>query len=277
MKISTRKNKEKKATRKGFIYLILALVSCIGLFTFIISNKPLKLDNKNCPQSGIEAKTVVLIDTSDPLTDIQRLKFNGPNGSLLKQFEDSSKNKIINELGLGKNHQLSVWVMNDLNNPPINKGRICNPGSINSGSFIEDAQKGALIRKAEFKKFRAILNNLFPKNLGDMNAKKSPILYSINYIITSEFGEIRKEYNSNKPNRLIIVSDMIENGKIVSHFKELPKNIELNNINLDQIVVIIKSLKRDQYKKIQINSHKLWWLNYFKKAGAYAVNWNDWY
>ena len=87
-----------------------------------------------------------MLDTSDPLTDIQILKLNGNSGSLLKQFEDTSTSSIINELGLGEQHQLSVWSMNEINEKPTNLGRICNPGQVDSGDFFKDAQTGRLIK-----------------------------------------------------------------------------------------------------------------------------------
>lgn len=271
-----RKREKKKATKKGVILITASLSFAIILFIFIALNEKVKLDKNNCPIKGIEAKTVVLLDTSDPLTDIQILKLNGKSGSLLKQFEDTSTSSIINELGLGEQHQLSVWSMNEINKKPTNLGRICNPGQVDSGDFFKDAQTGRLIKLANFEKFKEFITNLFPKNLDKMSKKNSPIIYSLNYISTYEFGEKRKLFTKEKPNRIVIISDMIENGKKISHFQVLPKISDVKKINLKNLIIHVRNLKKDQYKKIQTKDHRLWWIKFFNKSDASAIGWKNW-
>ena len=60
-----RKREKKKATKKGVILITASLSFAIILFIFIALNEKVKLDKNNCPIKGIEAKTVVLLDTSD--------------------------------------------------------------------------------------------------------------------------------------------------------------------------------------------------------------------
>ena len=276
MVVNIRQDREKKAKKRGIYLIIISVVLIITLLTFILLTEKEQLDNNNCPRNGAEAKTIVIIDTSDPLTDIQALKLNGKTGSLLSQFQDTSTSSIINELGLGRQHQLSVWTMSALGKKPKNHGRICNPGEVDSGEFFKDMQTGKLIRLANYEKFKNFITNLFPKDLSKMKQENSPILYTLNYVLTYEFGQKRAEFNKNKPNRVILISDMLENGSKISHFRNLPNINKIDKIDLKQLVVHIRYLKRDQYSKVQNINHKKWWIDYFKQSKAVAIGWKDW-
>jgi hypothetical protein len=276
MVLNLQKNKKEAAKKKGILLIIISVVMISLLFTYIIFSEKEKLDNFNCPRTGPEAKTVVIIDTSDPLTDIQTLKLNGKTGSLLSQFQNTSTSAIINELGLGRQHQLSVWTMSDLGKNPVNLGKICNPGEVESGDFFKDAQTGRLIRLANYEIFKKFITNLFPKNLNQMKQEKSPIIYTMDYILTYEFGQKRKPFSKEKPNRIILISDMLENGRKISHFRGLPTLSKIDKINLKELVIHVKYLKRDQYSKLQNNEHKKWWINYFNTSNATAIGWKNW-
>ena len=71
MVLNLQKNKKEAAKKKGILLIIISVVMVSLLLTYIIFSEKEKLDNFNCPRTGPEAKTVVIIDTSDPLTDIQ--------------------------------------------------------------------------------------------------------------------------------------------------------------------------------------------------------------
>jgi hypothetical protein len=276
MAVNFRKNRKEQATKKGVLLIVVSVIMILILFTFILQSEKEQLDNSNCPRSGAEAKTIVIIDTSDPLTDIQALKLNGETGSLLSQFRDTSSSSIINELGLGRQHQLSVWTMSALGKKPQNHGRICNPGEVESGDFFKDMQTGKLIRLANYEVFKKFITNLFPKDLSKMKQEKSPIIYTMDYVLTYEFGQKRKMFDKEKPNRIIIISDMLENGKKISHFRGLTSTKNIDKINLKELVIHVKYLKRDQYSKLQNLKHKKWWINYFQLSNATAIGWENW-
>jgi len=276
MAVNFRKNRKEQATKKGVLLIVVSVIMILILFTFILLSEKEQLDNSNCPRSGAEAKTIVIIDTSDPLTDIQALKLNGETGSLLSQFQNTSTSAIINELGLGRQHQLSVWTMSDLGKKPQNLGRICNPGEVESGDFFKDMQTGKLIRLANYEVFKKFITNLFPQDLTEMKQEKSPIIYTMDYVLTYEFGQKRKMFDKEKPNRIILISDMLENGKKVSHFTGLTSTKNIDKINLKELVIHVKYLKRDQYSKLQNLKHKKWWINYFQLSNATAIGWENW-
>ena len=68
----------------------------------------------------------------------------------------------------------------------------------------------------------------------------------------------------------------IENGKKVSHFTGLTSTKNIDKINLKELVIHVKYLKRDQYSKLQNLKHKKWWINYFQLSNATAIGWENW-
>ena len=247
-RLQAQKEKEQKAKNKGLLIIGLSSLVILFIFAGIMFLQPEKLDDNGCPESGVEAKTIVLLDVSDPLNSFQKASLSDGDNSLLVSFEKVSNDSIERGLGIGKSHQLSVWVMNEKGSPPSLKGKLCSPGSRDTETLRDTLSKGKTWRDLTYDEYRDNILDLFPKDLDSNRKDSSPILQSIKYVINYEHGEVRNEFQKSKPNRLIIISDMLENGEKYSHFKNLPKFDIVEKLNLNGIIVRIKYLKNINIK-----------------------------
>ena len=69
---------------------------------------------------------------------------------------------------------------------------------------------------------------------------------------------------------------MLENGEKYSHFKNLPKFDIEEKLNLNGIIVRIKYLKNNSYKKFQTEKHLNWWVDFFNYSNAVGITIDQW-
>ena len=168
-KLSSKKERQQKAKNKAIKIIASALIAISIIIISMFGFQAEELDENGCPQSGIEAKTIVLMDISDPLNDYQKASLSEGSENLLLSLEDTSNDSIERGLGIGKSHQLSVWVMNEKGKAPSLKGQICSPGSRNTESFKDKLSTAKIWRDLSYEEYKETIVGLFPENLDNNN------------------------------------------------------------------------------------------------------------
>lgn len=260
-----RSRRKKKDDLIGYVLIFLSIIILSAIFYFFMqSQSKIKAIDKNtlCPEGGPVAKTVVLIDLSDPYPQIVR--------DQMLRFLKDIKNSTM------KHEQLQVYVMTTANEISVNKKvDICNPGS--GEDVSEWTSNPRMIKKKWKESFSEPINDVFRESLKSGDSDISPILESIKSI--SVYSLIGID-NNDIPKKLIIFSDMIQNSSAYSQYKsnETYKNFIVTRkgrkslVDLNGSHVSIYYVRRGKYAVIQGKNHISFWRDWIMGSSGVLEN-----
>ncbi|MGN8117110.1 hypothetical protein [Labrys sp. 22185] len=185
----------------GGLLLLAAAAVAIGFAYLKLTAKvPPKLDAELCPVDGPTSMTIVLLDASDALPPIGRQQ-------LATELTDLAE--ATPEYGL-----FELRVLEPNASGGAVKFRACNPGD---GSSV-DALTGnkELARRKWTQGFKQPLERALAADLAGVPSDNSPIMATIQAIAVERFTGARSD---NVAKKLVIVSDMIENGRDYSQYR----------------------------------------------------------
>ena len=242
------------------------------LIAFIIM-KPEPINSADfCPDSGPKGTTALLIDLSDPLSPSQEQKLINELNYLTETSEARQSSY------LEKHAKLTTYFTNDTE-IPTNIFSYCNPGSNSQLSSFDKMNEHKILYLKKWNKFSSETMEKIKLNIkGDQSTNTSPIIESLAFIREREFAPsdiVRKDKNSNK---IIIVSDLIQNSKLYNQYKQdidTKLIFDKKPISLHGIEIYIFFITSEKYKNIQTDQFKLWWRKYFNKgiSGAEDGRW----
>lgn len=239
----------------GFI-IMLAIV--IGLVYFQFTNsKKSKLDDRLCPiNSAIAGHYVIVIDQTDPYTNMQKESFKVRVQQLIRHVP--------------QNYLVSLYTFNSQINDHISPViDLCNPG--NGDDLSEFTDNVNRIKKRYSDNFLIPMEQTIDQIETSMEDNNSPIFEALQLVNLYTF--IKDPNNIEK--KLIIVSDLIHNTKDISMYKM--NNINFNNfkksflfqkLKTDLSGVHIKVLLLNRRPDIQNLNLINFWEQYFLSVGA---------
>ena len=258
---------KRREDRQGYLVIAALVVIVVGagsyLYFFAPTTRPLD-PVTNCPTDGKPPAqiTVVLLDTTDPLSAIQNREVfnkvtpeadNAPRYAEIKLFAvEPAGNAILRPLAT-----------------------VCNPGNGEElNKFWASPRVMAQIAQRWREHFIAPLNVELKSLMTAPSANTSPILESIQNVSASVFDAPAFKQ---VPKQLIIVSDMVQNtpgfsqyrqSETFDQFKHTPYYLTVRP-NLDGVNVTILYLRRADVFRIQGRTQHLdFWRDYFTDAGA---------
>lgn len=266
----TKRTRQRRAEgAAGFlptIITVLAILACLGAgaaytwFRFAVEVPPILRTDTLCPEDGPRAITIVLIDASDALPSLARTQ-------LVTFLQD-----VVNGLPPYALFELRVL------DPATEGGQIifakCNPG--NGSNLSQITANPAYVRKRWNEGFRQPLQAALDSGSAPAAAKSSPIMETIQQIAVQRFDGAKV---ANLPKHLILISDMIQNSKTYSQYKQPSTFAAYKNspaskalwTNLHSADVTIRYILRDTIK-INTGQHLEFWLNWFLSSGAKTVD-----
>ncbi len=219
-----------------------------------------------CPASGSEQRTILLIDTTDPLTLVAQEKLK----NLLKGFL-SPKNKYY----LQPAHELIAYRLT----PQVgNMGkpiRVCNPGNPKDRTWTDDLTSGVIDARRKWRHFEQQIRRVLPRINEQVEGERSPLLESIALITARHVPSLGAE-KQRKPTRLILFSDMLQHSERLSHYESLPKMktfkalvgyAEMNS-DLRSVDVWLFYVRRTGLEHIQTPKHYYWWTQAIELFGG---------
>lgn len=253
-----RRSSLKKRREDRIGYLVSGGVICIFLaslfFYFKVSNSEVEIDkNTLCEKNRDYNKHVILLDITDKYSFIQT------NDIKLKVEQ------IIKELQKGE--QLKVYFLTDIISEQLKPAiSVCNPGRGDSESYIYS--NPTLIKRKWKEKFYIPLSNTINKISNNQSYSRSPLMEMIQIINILEF-------KSNVKNKKItIISDLIQNSKSFSFFKDnvqtFFKSPYFNKVrtNMSGLDVEIFLTRRDKLEYLQNKNYLEFWGSYIHNQGA---------
>jgi hypothetical protein len=224
------------------------------------------LDDENCPRSGPTAVHIIMIDRSDPITGQQAQ-------SIRQQVE-----KLKNEARFGQRFDVYTFE-GDSKNEMQPLTRVCAPGRPeDANELIENPE---LVRRRYQERFSNVLDQEVGTLLRVSTLPNSPIIESLRAAAITSFGPFSM---GSVPFQVTMVSDMVQNTALTSHFKSEPNFSQLAKSpawsalqpNLKGAEVDILYLLRPEAKRgsvmIQNRGHQLFWEQLIAASGGRPNN-----
>ena len=209
-----------------------------------------------CPKNGEYARTAILIDGTDSLSDGQIKSVLEETGALRGRLE------LYEWTG--------VFVLGEDNlTLPRPEIAICNPGNENTANPIYQNPRD--IRRRFDRKFARPLQNAVAGLSALPPGNTSPILEMIRAVA------LDRDFDSSQKRRLIIISDMLQNVPQYSHYQDgadftawqkTTYAREFLQLSLTGVEVEIWYIKRADWRELQTRRHVDFWEKYFAAAGA---------
>lgn len=238
------------------IALLAAGSLTVGSITFALINR-LDVDPETfCPLDGDYPRTAILIDASDTLSERQGEE---AVASIRDLFEGE----------LEQHEWVGIYVVSEdetvLTKP---SAFICNPGGRDSANPL---YQNPTEFERRYEEFFYRLETEISGVVGAPAQESSPILEMVTAVAESD------EF-SRRPNRLLIVSDMLHNTREYSQFRESLDFGEwrdrfrgqdyLGPSLLRGIDVQVVYVKRESYAGLQTRRHVKFWEDYFRSVGG---------
>lgn len=242
--------------------------------SFILFGCGTEIDPRTlCPTSGAISKTVLILDMSDPLEPHQLTALGRFTNSLLGDNDSSDGEQTRSENYVPKGHMLVVYQLATAHTLPSERFRMCNPGSPDDRTAMAGFTEGEVSVMVRWSQFSREIREAVPSEPSSASQSRSPIIETIRYVRNKEFSgvvDLTKQLNK-RPPTIFIVSDLLQNSDILSHYdglpivKNLPQSLALNLSGIDIGVRYLRS-RRDGH--LQTGEHFAWWREFFAEAGA---------
>lgn len=250
-----------RTAKLAVLWLVIALVlGAFGASAYVMLNRP--PDAVALCESGtrIEVSAVVLVDTTDALSEIQRRRVR----AAIEVERDR----------LPRGAKLTIVTINEADpSQPIEVVTACNPGKAADANplFVTTSQ----VDKRWSVAFGGPVESAIARASKGPEAASSPIIATVAALTTRPDFDARVGER-----RLIIISDMLEHQKggysqmAGGDFWKAYKTSSLYRLvalDLKGITVGIDYLVRPQYAGVQGTSHRRFWHRLFMEAGAAEV------
>ncbi len=258
------RTKTRASSRLRAIALIGAIcLALAGVGAAAVVSKAPRLDSATlCPTDRrIEVSTLILVDTTDPLSRIQAQR-------LIAAVRDARD-------ALPAHARLTILFV-DAENPydPREILALCNPGSPRDiNPFTQTATR---IERRWREAFETPIENAIGALLRAPTARRSPIMESI------AAATARPDFDARiSQRRLLIVSDLIQHEP--GGYTHYQPNFRWERFaqsrlsqsaqgNLAGARVDVEYLRRPNDARIQTDAHRTFWLQWFQNAGAMSIN-----
>jgi hypothetical protein len=214
-----------------------------------------------CERGGLPvASTVIMVDTSDELNDVQRKRVKATVGTERDRLPRGGRLTV-----LGLNPE-KPW-------EPLEIVSACNPGT------AADANPIFVTRSRTDKQWSAAFGA--PIEAAIIRANSGPASPNSPIIATIAAALTRPDFDSRTPNRrLILISDMLEHqngaysqlkgGDLWRSYQSSPPG-KRTVLDLRGTEVAIDYLARPQYAAVQGTRHREFWRRLFAESGATGV------
>jgi hypothetical protein len=208
-KTGVEKQAESRKRRAMLIVIGIALATAAGGGWFIKERADrLAIDEHLCPPQP-ESFLAVLVDVTDPMSLPQRQDLRNK----LEELKDS----------VGRYGKIVIFKVDasreQLLSPVL---EVCNPGSASDVSGISADPKA--IQKTYQEKYQAPVDRAFQQLMVASGSEASPILQSIQSVALTELKEPQAR---DKPQKLIVISDLLQNTKGLSFYGRRPSAEEV--------------------------------------------------
>ena len=228
-------------------------------------------DDRLCPKvAGPVGATVLLLDTSDPLTPKHRAELERLAGQI------ASAN--VGRMGIAPQELLAVYELTQDPGAPKQLIEVCRPlTSPTDRTWRDDIHQGRRFAERDWERFEDALTNAFPERESEPQTT-SPLLETIAVLaarhVPGKRGDERFRVH------LVVFSDLLQHTSRFSHYGPYPDAEEMHSsardllTDLTGVRVSLFRLERPKYSKWQTEHHYYWWTELIQEQGG-QIEWQD--
>jgi len=267
-----RKAEAKKHRQEMMLPLAAGALLLFGVVAFYFAGTPNpETDDRLCPKAdGPVGATVMLLDTSDPLTPKHRAELERLAGQIAS--EDGGP------MGVAPQELLAVYELTQDPGAPNQLIEVCRPlkGPKNR-SWRDDIHQGRRFFERDWKRFEDALADAFPQNEGE-SQPTSPLLETI-AILAARHAPGKRGDERFKVH-LVVFSDLLQHSSRFSHYGPYPDPKDMRRhardllTDLTGVRVSLFRLERAKYAKWQSKDHYYWWTELIRELGG-QIEWQD--
>ena len=257
---------------------LLPLLIIVGLITGCGN----RLDNHLCPiDKQPERQTVLLLDTSDPLTPKHRSELRRLLQEMLKVEGSSDSGK---DFYIAPGEALIVYELTQTLDDIKPALRICNPGNDpDKWTWKDDFTQGRAIALHQWQRLDKHIESLFDELQESEIQQSSPILEMTGVILPRHAPSKRSmAAGESGKTHLIVFSDLLQHSDLLSHYGPYPAAKEIRTTNglrvlqtdLTGIDVSLFRLERAEGGRWQTRDHYYWWTELVAESGGRLI-WQD--
>lgn len=230
-----------------------------------------EIDDRLCPKStGPVGATVLLLDTSDPLTPKHEAE--------LKRLAGQIASDHVGRMGIAPGELLAVYELTQDPGAPKQLIEVCRPfKNPKDRTWRDDIHQGRRFAERDWDRFEDALANGFPKRESETQPT-SPLLETITVLAARHIPG--KRGNERFKVHLVVFSDLLQHTGRLSHYGPYPDSEDMHRDARDLLTdltgtrVSLFRLERPKYAKWQTERHYYWWTELVREQGG-QIEWQD--
>ena len=246
------------------------LVIGVGIFYNLGTPVP-DLDDRLCPKNtGPVGATVLLLDTSDPLT--------AKHKSELERLLGQVASEEAGRMGVSPGELLAVYELTQNPGSPEQLIEVCRPfQNPKNRTWRDGIHRGWRFAERDWERFEDALTNGFPKHEGESHPT-TPLLETMAFLVprhaTGKRGDDQFRVH------LIVVSDLLQHTDRLSHYRPYPEAKDMKQFAPDLLTdltntrVSLFRLERPKYERWQTERHYYWWTEVVREMDG-QIEWQD--
>ena len=263
-------------TKKHWQPIMVPVAVCTFLIFLVVTLYQLgtpapDIDDRLCPAStGPVGATVLLLDTSDPLTPKHEAE--------LKRLAGQIASNHVGRMGIAPGELLVVYELTQDPGNPKQLIEVCRPSKDpKDRTWRDDIHQGRRFAERDWKHFEDALANGFPERESESQTS-SPLLETISVLAARHIPGKRGDEKFKV--HLIVFSDLLQNTEKLSHFgtypdaKDMRRNARELLTDLTGARVSLFRLERQEYAHRQTERHYYWWTELIQEQGG-EIEWQD--
>ncbi len=247
----------------------LLLIGVVALYQ--VGTRAPETDDRLCPKAtGPIGATVLLLDTSDPLTPKHRAELERLAGQIASEDEG--------RMGIAPGELLAVYQLTQDPGAPRQLIEICRPfTNPKDRTWRDDIHQGWRFTKRDWDRFEDALANAFPEQQSKPQPT-SPLLETITVLAARHMPG--KRGNERFKVHLVVFSDLLQHSPRFSHYGPYPDAKDMRHRAPDLLTdlmgaqVSLFRLERPKYAKWQTERHYYWWTELIQEQGG-QIEWQD--
>lgn len=267
-----RKAETKEYWQSIMLPLGIGALLLIGVVAFYqIGTRAPETDDRLCPKdTGPVGATVLLLDTSDPLTPKHRAE--------LERLAGHIASEQVGRMGIAPGELLAVYELTQDPGTPKQLIEVCRPfKNPKDRTWRDDIHQGRRFAEQDWNHFEDALARAFPE--GDSEPQPtSPLLETITVLaarhIPGKRGDERFKVH------FVVFSDLLQHTSRFSHYGPYPDAKDMRHSARDLITdltgtrVSLFRLERSKYAKWQTEHHYYWWTELVQEQGG-QIEWQE--
>ena len=247
----------------------LLLIGVVALYQ--VGPRVPETDDRLCPKAtGPIGATVLLLDTSDPLTPKHRAELERLAGQITSEH--------AGRMGIAPGELLVVYQLTQDPGAPRQLIEVCRPfKNPKDRTWRDDIHQGRRFAERDWDRFEDALASAFPEQESKPQPT-SPLLETITVLAARHMPG--KLGNEQFKVHLVVFSDLLQHSPGFSHYGPYPDAKDMRHRARDLLTdltgaqVSLFRLERPKYAKWQTERHYYWWTELIQEQGG-QIEWQD--